>query len=82
VIKSLDDVSPSIRNAFGSDARITTLTKDTTVYRYYGGNSQASSTWVTPNKVTNPVSELALPAGNTAQYVDKILLPAGTRVSD
>jgi hypothetical protein len=79
-VKSLSDVSPNIRNTFGSDAKITTLTKDTTVYRYYGGSSQASSSWFTPNKVANPAAELALPPGNTAQFVDKVVLPKGTTV--
>jgi len=69
-----------VRNAFGSDVKVTTLTQDTTVYRYYGGDSAASSYWVTPNKTTNPISELALPPGNTAQHVDSIVLPKGTRV--
>ncbi|MFA5528796.1 MAG: RHS repeat-associated core domain-containing protein [Peptostreptococcales bacterium] len=69
-----------VKNAFGSDVKVTTLTQDTTVYRYYGGDSAASSYWVTPNKVSNPVSELALPPGNTAQYVDSVVLPKGTTI--
>ena len=69
-----------VKNAFGSDIKVTTLTQDTTVYRYYGGDSAASSYWVTPNKVANPISELALPPGNTAQYVDTIVLPKGTTI--
>jgi hypothetical protein len=76
----LDSVSSNVRDAFGSDAKITTLTEDRTVYRYYGGSSQASSNWFTPNQEADPISKLALPPGNTAQYMDTIVLPAGTRV--
>jgi hypothetical protein len=76
----LESVSPNVRNAFGSDAKITTLTEDTTVYRYYSDKSQASGKWFTPNQVVNPNAELALPPRNTAQYMDVVVLPAGTRV--
>lgn len=69
-----------VKNAFGSDAKVTTLIQDTTVYRYYGGDSAPSSYWVTPTKVSNPISELALPPGNTAEYVDSIVLQKGTTV--
>jgi hypothetical protein len=60
--------------------KITTLTEDTTVYRYYGGNSQASGTWFAPNKVLNPTAELALPPGNTAKFIDEVVLHKGTTV--
>jgi len=71
-----------VKSAFCSDTKVkvTTLTQDTTVYRHYGGDSSSSSYWVTPNKVANPISELALPSGNTAQYVDSIILPKGTKI--
>jgi hypothetical protein len=69
-----------VKNAFGSDAKVTTLKQDTTVYRYYGGDSAPSSYWVTPTKSSNPISELALPPGNTAQYVDSIVLKKGTTI--
>lgn len=59
---------------------MTTLTQNSTVYRYYGGDSAPSSYWVTPNKVSNPISELALPPGNTAQYADTIVLKKGMTV--
>ena len=79
-----DNIPPQyqiqVKSAFGPDVKVTTLTQDTTVYRYYGGDSAASSYWVTPNKVANPISELALPPGNTAQYVDTIVLPKGTTI--
>lgn len=75
-----ENVSPNVRGAFGSDAKVTTLTQDTTVYRYYGEGSEASGSWFTPNQVANPISELALPPGNTAQFMDTVVLPAGTRV--
>jgi hypothetical protein len=69
-----------VRNAFGSDIKVTTLKQDTTVYRYYGGDSAPSSYWVTPTKVSDPISKLALPPGNSAQYVNSIILKKGTTV--
>lgn len=69
-----------VKNAFSSDIKVTTLKQDKTVYRYYGGDSAPSSYWVTPTKVNSPISELALPPGNTAQYVDSIVLKKGTTV--
>ena len=69
-----------VRAAFGSDIRATTLPRDVTVFRYYGGGSQPSSFWATPNKVANPRAELALPRSNTAEHVRAITLPRGTRV--
>jgi len=80
IIRSLDDVSPSIRDAFGPDARITTLTQDTIVYRYHGGTSEAIGPWFTTNKTTNPIADLALPPTNSAKYVDEVVLPKGTKV--
>jgi hypothetical protein len=55
------------------------------VYRYYGGTSQVAGSdivgrWFTPNQVANPVSDLALPSNNTAQYMETVTLPAGTRI--
>jgi hypothetical protein len=69
-----------VKGAFCSDAQITTLAEDKIVYRYYGGDSSASSYWVTPNKVADPISELALPHGNTAQYVELVVIPKGTTI--
>ena len=77
---NISNVDPSVRSAFGSDAKVTTLTEDTTVYRYYGGSSQSSGFWYTPNIVASPASELALPPGNTGQFMDTVVLPAGTMV--
>ena len=74
------DFQQNVKNAFSSDVKVTTLTQDTTAYRYYGGDSSVSSYWVTPNKVANPISELSLPLGNTAQYVDSIVIPKGITI--
>jgi len=67
-----------VKNAFESDIKVTTLTEDTIVYRYYGGISAASSFWYTPNQTSNPIKDLALPPGNTAQFVDTTIIPKGT----
>jgi hypothetical protein len=76
---TLYNLDPSIRNAFGPDAKVTTLKRATTVYRYYSGTPQ-SSRWYTPYQVDNPVAELALPPGNTAEHMDTVTLPRGTRI--
>jgi hypothetical protein len=75
----------NILKAFGVDIRVTTLTQDTVVYRYCSGPSEAVGSdivgrWFTPNQVANPVSDLALPSHNTAQYMETVTLPAGTRI--
>ncbi|MGI6086209.1 MAG: glycohydrolase toxin TNT-related protein [Acetivibrionales bacterium] len=87
--KTVDDfikanVNPNfqqnVKNAFTSDAKATTLTKDLTVYRYHGGTSSGKSYWYTPNLTSNPAADLALPAGNTYQYVDTYIIPKGTTI--
>ena len=75
----MGNVDPNVRSAFGSDAKVTTLTQDTTVY-VYSGDTPASGRWVTPNQVANPAAELALPPGNTGQNMTTVVLPAGTTV--
>ncbi|WP_278278683.1 polymorphic toxin-type HINT domain-containing protein [Acetivibrio saccincola] len=70
----------NVKNAFTSDAKATTLTKDLTVYRYHGGTSSGKSYWYTPNLTSNPAADLALPAGNTYQYVDTYIIPKGTTI--
>ncbi|MEN6312661.1 MAG: S8 family serine peptidase [Clostridiaceae bacterium] len=70
----------NVKNAFGSDVKITTLTSDKTVYRYSGGTSGGSSYWVTPNKTANPAVDLALPPGNTYNQVNTYVIPKGTTI--
>jgi hypothetical protein len=77
---TLYNLDSSIRSAFGSDAKVTTLKRATVVYRYYGGDSRPSSSWFTPYQVDNPIAELALPPGNTAEHMDTVTLPRGTRI--
>ena len=74
------NIDSDIKKAFGSDFKVTTLSKDTTVYRYYGGDSYKTGNWYTPYQYSDPKSNLALSPGNTAQYVYKTVLPAGTIV--
>jgi len=76
--KTLSDVPTDVKSAFGSDAKVTTLTQDTTVYRYHGGTSQADGRWYTTTQTANPASDLALPPWNTAQNMDTVILPRGT----
>ena len=70
----------NVKNAFCSDAKITILTQDKIVYRYHGGTSSGKSYWYTPNQTKNPASDLALPIGNTYQYMDTYIIPKGTTI--
>lgn len=70
----------SVREAFLTDIKVTTLKQDTIVYRYYGGSSKGISYWYTPNPTSYPELDLALPPGNTYQYMDTYVIPAGTTI--
>ena len=53
------------------------------MYRVWGGESGQAGEWLTP---IDPMSSaaarqgLALPGGNTAEYVSRVTVPAGTRI--
>ncbi|MGY3665853.1 MAG: glycohydrolase toxin TNT-related protein [Roseburia sp. 1XD42-69] len=70
----------NVKEAFMSDARVTTLKQNTTVYRYHGGGSSGNSYCYTPNQTANPGGDLALPPGNTYQYMDTYIVPEGTTI--
>ena len=70
----------AVKEAFTSDAKVTTLTNDVTVYRYYGKGSNSTSYWYTPYKTSNPAADLALPPGNSYQYMDTYVIPKGTTI--
>lgn len=70
----------NVKDAFLNDAKVTVLKQDMTVYRYHGGSSQGTSYWYTPNQTSNPAADLALPQGNTYQYMDTCVIPKGTTV--
>jgi len=74
------DFQRSVREAFTSNAKVTKLTEDMTVYRYHGGVSDPKNFWVTPNQYSNPSSSLALPPGNSTQYMSTFTIPKGTTI--
>lgn len=74
------DFQQDVKEAFMMDMRVTTLKQDTTVYRYHGGSSNRISYWYTPNQTSDPARDLALPPGNTYQYMDTYVIPAGTTI--
>jgi len=65
-------------------ATTSSVTKDTeTMYRVWGGDAQQQGAWLTPIKPTSAEqakAQLALPTGNTAQYISEVKVPKGTRV--
>ena len=70
----------NVKEAFMDDVKVTVLEQDVTVYRYHGGSSQGTSYWYTPNQTSNPAADLALPQGNTYQYMDTYIIPRGTTI--
>ncbi len=69
-----------VRKAFTSDAKVTTLTKDLTVYRYYGNGANPKSFWVTPYQYSDPISKLALPPVNSVGNMATYTIPKGTTI--
>lgn len=67
----------NVKNAFVNDIKVTTLKKDTIVYRYHEGKSKGISYWNTSNKTSNPAKNLSLPEGNTYKYMDTFIIPEG-----
>ena len=70
----------NVKEAFGNDVKVSILKKDTVVYRYHGGTSSGKSYWYTPNQTNNPAADLALPQGNTYEYMDTYIIPKGTTI--
>lgn len=73
-------VRREIIGAFGDDIKVETLKQDTQVNRYYGGESKPQGRWVTKEKVSEPVNDLALPPGSTAEKCAIWTIPKGTTV--
>ncbi len=74
------DSQLDVKNAFTSDAKVTTLKNDTAAYRYSGVKSGGNGKWYTPNQTQNPIVDLALPKSNPATYVNKYIIPKGTTI--
>ena len=70
----------NVKKAFTPEAKVKTYATDKVAYRYHGGDSSGKSYWYTPKKTANPAKDLALPSGNSCQYVDKVVIPKGTTV--
>lgn len=73
------DFQKNVQSAF-VNPKVTTLTDDVVVYRYYGDGASSVSYWVTPNATSNPVKDLALPSVNNATNVQKFIVPKGTTI--
>lgn len=55
---------------------------DTVMYRVWGGESGQVAGWLSPTKPSSTLSairDLALPPGNSAEFLSEVLVPAGTR---
>lgn len=66
--------------AFNPGAKVVKLDKDLVVYRYSGGIANPRGRWLTTEKLSDPVNQLALPPGSTAKNVTQWVIPKGTEV--
>jgi len=66
--------------AFNPGAEVVKLDKDLAVYRYYGGAANPRGRWVTTSPLDDPINQLALPPGSTAENMTKWVIPKGTEV--
>lgn len=66
--------------AFNPGAQVVKLQDDLVVYRYSGGVANPRGRWVTTEQLSDPVNQLALPPGSTAENVTKWVIPKGTEV--
>ena len=71
----------TVPNAAGKIISFTT-TKDQFFYRVYSGDSKVGSflTSVKPKSAAFAEEALALPPGNSAEFVQRVLVPSGTRL--
>lgn len=72
----------SVNQWSGSTVSRVTRT-DEVFYRVHGGQSGQVGEWLTPIRPTSGASAragLALPPGNTAESVSRVVVPAGTRI--
>lgn len=66
--------------AFNPGAQVVKLQDDLVVYRYSGGAANPKGRWVTTEQLSDPVNQLALPPGSTAENVTKWVIPKDTEV--
>ena len=66
--------------AFNPGAEVVKLEQDLVVYRYYGGAADPRGRWVTTEILTDPINQLALPPGSTAENFTTWIIPKGTEV--
>ena len=74
---------PSLQVANAGGKIISEITKkDAVFFRVFSGNSTAGGflTKVAPTSRNGAIEGLALPPGNTAEFIQRVLVPAGTRL--
>jgi hypothetical protein len=74
--------APRIQNPWIGPIKSYVTQKETIMYRYWGGRSARIGAWVSPRYYPSIYARtgLALPPGNTAEFVSEVTVPAGTRV--
>ncbi|MFO8011461.1 MAG: RHS repeat-associated core domain-containing protein, partial [Dehalococcoidia bacterium] len=78
----LDDVSKVRKPNAGGRIRSFVTTKDAIYYRVYSGNATEGKflTRMPPASRTKAIEGLALPLENTVEFIQEVLVPAGTRL--
>jgi len=67
-------------SAFGRETEVRVLQQDMEAWRYYGGTGKARGRWLTPQPVSYPIRELALPPGSNASRVKQWIIPRDSKV--
>ena len=74
--------APTGYNPWTGPLKSVVAESDTVMYRVWGGESGQVAAWLSPTKPSSTLSsirDLALPPGNSAEFLSEVLVPAGTR---
>lgn len=56
------------------------MSEDIEAFRYFGGESLSRGRWLSRDKVADPINQLSLPPGNTAESIKTWIIPRGTGI--
>ena len=77
--------APKFEDLWVGPTRIYVTDKEIIMYRYWGGRSARIGAWLSPVTCTSvsAVREgLALPPGNSAEFVSEVTIPAGAGIQE
>lgn len=80
-LKSNGQNADEVLSCFKGTPKVKTLTKDTTVYRTWGGKTSELGHWISPKNYGSRARKLlALPPSNTMAHTSTFVIPRGTTV--